>query len=78
MLGTKTPSIISICNHSASLLLIISRSDCRFAKFADNNDGDTIKLIIRVVLNLYYKSKDTHFSHISSYNGTMPYHIFTT
>ena len=47
MLGTNTPSIISICNHSASLRLIISRSDCRFAKFADNNDGDTIMLIYK-------------------------------
>ena len=51
ILGTKTPSIISICIHSASLLLIISISFARYAKFADKIDGAIIGFIIAVVFN---------------------------
>ena len=38
--GTKTPSIISICNQSASLWFIFSISSFRLAKFADKREGD--------------------------------------
>jgi hypothetical protein len=45
ILGTKVPSITSICNHSASLAFIISQAACRFPKSADNKDGDIILFI---------------------------------
>ena len=46
MLGTNTPSMISICNQSASLRLMLSRSASKLAKLADNNDGDIIGVFI--------------------------------
>ena len=39
MLGTKTPSITSMCNQSASLSLIISTSALRFRKSAESKEG---------------------------------------
>ena len=42
MFGTNTPSMMSMCNQSALLLLSQSMSACRLPKLADNSDGETI------------------------------------
>lgn len=55
--GTKTPSMTSRCNQSASLRLIISMSADRFAKSADNKEGE-----IKVLTCLDFVSGKTLFN----------------
>ena len=46
MLGTKTPSITSMCTHSAALRSIIFVSRSRLPKSADNIEGEIIRVIV--------------------------------